>query len=351
MSFVGSGAEALALMAGEPHDIVVSDMRMPGMDGAELLTEVSQRYPHVARVVLSGQTELDGAVKVALVGHRFLSKPVDVNQVAGVISEVSAGIGDPRAAVLRRIAGAVRAVPTPAPHAARLAALLGTDVALDTTIEAASRNLGLTAKFLQMATSPFFSMRTKPASTDSVINLLGLPTIRALLDSGEVLWSPPTWGPAVERYLGDVVRHAVATGYLVNALASPGNRPYAQAAALMQDVGVFVCLADAEPVAGISHREVGVELLRLWGLPDPIVSAVAERDTVHKPTASGLGIAAALRTAHLLIQQTESRDPGDGTHDDELAELMAHPQLAVHPTDWRRAADEAAARAVEWYPR
>jgi DNA-binding NarL/FixJ family response regulator len=355
MSFVTSGADALDLLAQEPHDVVVSDMRMPGMDGAELLTLVSHKYPEVARVVLSGQTELDAAIKVAMAGHRFLTKPVDVDRVAGIIAELTAGTEDPRAAEVRRIAGAVRSLPSPAAHVAELSSLLGPgEVTLASTVHATAHNVGLTAKFLQMATSPFFSTRGGTGSTDSVVNVLGLPTVRALLDTGEVLWSPPAWGPAVETYLGDVVRHAVATAHLVGSLASPGNRPYAQAAALLQDVGVFVCLADEQAyplTATVPHREVGVELLRLWGLPAPIVSAVAERDHAHEPTATGLGISGAVRAAHLLIQRTPSRDPGDGVHEDELTELMAHPQLAVQKADWQRIADEAAERAVQWYPR
>jgi CheY-like chemotaxis protein len=355
MSFVTSGPEALDILAREPHDVVVSDMRMPGMDGAELLTLVSHRYPEVARVVLSGQTGLDAAIKVAMAGHRFLTKPADADRVAGVIAELTVGADRPHAAQVRRIAGAVRALPTPASQVAELSTLLApAEATVAGTIHATAHNVGLTAKFLQMATSPFFCPRGGTTSTDSVVNLLGLPTIRALLDTGEVLWSPPSWGPAVEAYLGDVVRHAVATAYLVGVLASPGNRPYAQAAALLQDVGVFVCLADeqAYPTTdGIDHREVGVELLRLWGLPAPIVAAVAERDSEHRPTATGLGIAGAVRAAHLLVQQTASRDPGDGAHGDELEELMSHPQLTVQDNDWRRAADDAATRALQWYPR
>ena len=347
MSFANSGAEALDLLADSPHDVVVSDMRMPGMDGAELLTQVSRRYPAVARVVLSGQTELDAAIKVAIAGHRFLTKPVDVDKVAGIIGELTTYTQGPHAGTIRRIAGAVRSLPTPAPHVAELTALLGgSDGTLANLIHAMSHNVGMTAKFLQMATSPFFCLGATAASTDSVVNVLGAPTIRALLDTGEVLWSPPAWGPDVEEQLGQVIRHAVASAYLVDSLASPGNRPYAQAAALLQDVGVFVCLSDPQTPPGIRHRDVGVELLRLWGLPAPIISAVAERDDEHRASTTGLGIAAAVRAAHLLIQQTELRDPADGTHEDELAELLAHPQLAARPTDWRRAADEAAARAV-----
>jgi hypothetical protein len=91
-----------------------------------------------------------------------------------------------------------------------------------------------------------------------------------------------------------------------------------------------------------------VDLLTLWGLPAPIVTAVAERDATHRPPAAGLGISAALRTAHLLVQQTGSRDPRADTHDDELALLLSHPQLAAAPTDWGRAAEEASVRAGQW---
>jgi DNA-binding NtrC family response regulator len=62
MSFAPGGEPALEVLAGAPHDVIVSDMRMPGMDGAELLTRVSTLYPEVARVVLSGQAEAEAAI-------------------------------------------------------------------------------------------------------------------------------------------------------------------------------------------------------------------------------------------------------------------------------------------------
>jgi HD-like signal output (HDOD) protein len=112
-----------------------------------------------------------------------------------------------------------------------------------------------------------------------------------------------------------------------------------------------VCLADDSPGSGaVPHREVGVELLRLWGLPAAIVAAVAEGDREHRPAVTGLGISGSVRAAHLLIQQTHARAPGAGTDEAELADLLAHPQIAARATDWRRAADEAATRAFQRYP-
>jgi hypothetical protein len=52
-------------------------------------------------------------------------------------------------------------------------------------------------------------------------------------------------------------------------------------------------------------------------------------------------VSASLRAAHLLIQQTESRAPWAGTHDEELALLLSHPQLKAQAVEWHRAAEEA----------
>jgi hypothetical protein len=60
-------------------------------------------------------------------------------------------------------------------------------------------------------------------------------------------------------------------------------------------------------------------------------------------------VAGAVRAAHLLVQQTEARDPSSGTHEDELALLLAHPQVMARSTDWARAAEEASERATRWF--
>jgi DNA-binding NtrC family response regulator len=58
MSFVSSGEEAMTLLAEQEHDIVISDLRMPGIDGATLLAQVREEHPTTVRIVLSGQAEL-----------------------------------------------------------------------------------------------------------------------------------------------------------------------------------------------------------------------------------------------------------------------------------------------------
>jgi len=77
MAFAPGGEAALAMMGATTFDVIVSDMRMPEMDGAALLTQVRNLYPQVVRIVLSGHTELSTALRVVPVAHQFLAKPCD----------------------------------------------------------------------------------------------------------------------------------------------------------------------------------------------------------------------------------------------------------------------------------
>jgi len=360
MVFASAGTEALELLAQAPYDVVVSDMRMPGMDGAELLTNVSRRHPQVARVVLSGDIEPEAAIQVAVAGHRFLTKPSDVQSLVAVIEQLLVRTSSAHRSEARRIAGGVRAIPTLPEHAAGIVALLAADANLSYAVQTAMHDVGLTAKLLQLSNSRFFGARPRNSSVESIINAMGVPMVQAVAGAGHVLRPASAWDPVIERHLRSAWRHAVATACLVDVVASPANRPHAQAAALLQDVGRLVCLAagdqdqgsgvdlTAETRDGVPFRDVGVELLHLWGLPQPIITAVAQRDILHSPDPSGLGVTAAVRTAHLLIQKTESACPGAGSDDSELAQLLAHPQLKAQAVDWRAAAEGASSRAGMW---
>src|SRR5580700_8181364 len=77
MKFTTSAPEALQLLAEAPCDVIVTDMRMPGMSGAELLARVTQLYPHVVRIVLSGMSDKEQSLASAIAAHQFLEKPCD----------------------------------------------------------------------------------------------------------------------------------------------------------------------------------------------------------------------------------------------------------------------------------
>ena len=95
LHFAVSGHEALEQLAALPFDVIVSDMRMPGMDGATLLGIVQQRLPNVFRIVLSGYAEPDDWALALPVAHQLLTKPCDLHTLQAAIDRAgSQGTGD-----------------------------------------------------------------------------------------------------------------------------------------------------------------------------------------------------------------------------------------------------------------
>ena len=124
MNFVTGGELALAELVANPYDVIVSDMRMPGMDGATLLHKVQQDYPHMVRIVLSGQAEQEISRRMVHVAHQFLSKPCDGRELQQVIEracKLQALLEHPS---LRQTVGQIGQLPTKPGLYTRLVAIL-----------------------------------------------------------------------------------------------------------------------------------------------------------------------------------------------------------------------------------
>jgi YesN/AraC family two-component response regulator len=85
MDFVSGGAEALSALKASPADVIVSDMRMPGMDGWQLLTEVRKLYPQTVRLILSGHAEATSIMRAVGMAHQYLAKPCESAAIKSAI--------------------------------------------------------------------------------------------------------------------------------------------------------------------------------------------------------------------------------------------------------------------------
>src|SRR5262245_49262911 len=89
VSTASDGAEALRLVAQESPDVLLTDLRMPGMDGHELLSRVRQAYPGVAVVIMTAHGTIRSAVEALREGAEdYLTKPIDVEELEHLLDRI-----------------------------------------------------------------------------------------------------------------------------------------------------------------------------------------------------------------------------------------------------------------------
>lgn len=304
--FATSGKEALAMLEELPADVVVSDMRMPFMDGAELLHQIRNRWPGTMRIILTGHSDLDATLRVLDVAHQFVSKPCNnaellatvenavtlrgLFQDPGVVAIVSRTIRLPAAPTV--FAEICRLIADPASDTRHIAELLGSDPALG-------------AKILQLANSAYFGGGNRIHDIGHAIARLGLDQVKLLVLASQVFAES-----ANDPYIDHLQRHALIASTLATRIA---GRPGAGAtAALLAHIGLIVPeLRDSEPGATTTlgntplHAAVAAYLLALWGLPMDIVDAVAHHHQPSRTAASDFGIAGVVHVAVALANGEE----------------------------------------------
>ena len=163
-------------------DIVVTDMRMPDMDGADLLACVRDRQPNAIRLVLSGQSSRDAALRAAQLTHQFLPKPIEMPVLERVLARALALrdlVGDQAIRSLVNDVAALPSVPELYVELTRSAADDG--VTMSHLTRMIERDSALCAKLLQVANSAFFGLPRETTSIEKAVTYLGLDVIRSLV--------------------------------------------------------------------------------------------------------------------------------------------------------------------------
>lgn len=361
MEFSTSGEDALRKLAQSEFDVVVTDMHMPGMSGAELLAELLQRHPNTVRIVLSGTVEHDLVLRSASSAHQYLVKPCDPATLRGTLEaalRIRAMLSSPR---LRMLVSRMTSLPSmPTVYAQLVKSLESDDVSSRELGQIIAQDVGMTAKILQLANSAFFGLYRYIASPAEAAVYLGVDIIRALTLSTSVFSAFRQTG-LTETFIEQLQRHSMATGTLAAAIAKAENLPKkAQDSSLiagcLHDVGKLVfavsCAAEYQNVIEESqngrasyheleqrdfdttHAEIGGYLLWLWGLPDAVCQAVAFH---HNPAAFSpnvLTAAAAIHVADVLDHET-SVAPGQSCSVTIDKEFLTKLGLADRIEQWR----------------
>ncbi len=301
MDFVDSGESALQMMAQKEFDVIVSDMRMPNMNGAELLNEVKDLHPNTIRFILSGYSDKDLILKSLDSTHQYLAKPCDPETLKTRILRATSLQESISNDALKNLISQLGELPTlPALYEEILSLLRQPDVSSECLSDAIKKDIGMTAKILKFANSGYVGLKRKISGMNDAVSYLGMDYIRSIILTigafgrlkqfqidGSTL--EDFWGNSLmvaeaakaitisqtssrtmaeESYVGGLLH---ACGKLILSANFPSK--YVEVNKMVEEDEMP--LLDAEvKIFGAHHGQVGAFILGLWGLAGPIVEAV-----------------------------------------------------------------------------
>jgi len=287
----GPGAEvALSMLEACAFDVIVSDMRMPGIDGAALLEIVREKYPTVLRFILSGYTELEASYRALPVAHQFLLKPCDPEALRAAIQRATSLVKMLNSEMLAGMVGSLRDLPSLPRICQELRRVLSDpDASIDQVARVVEQDVATSAKVLQLVNSAFFGVTREISDVKAAVSYLGMTLLQNLILSVELfrLFQPKKAIPGFS--IEEFQEHSLVTSKIASRLARDLLLPDATAvAAMLHDVGKLVIVEKfpehfarvlegaqgerktlfsiEEDLIGVSHAEVGAYLLSLWGL-------------------------------------------------------------------------------------
>jgi len=371
MVFASSGARALELLESNHFDVVVSDMRMPGMDGAQLLAEVKKRCPDTLRFVLSGQSEGEVVYRSIGEAHQFLSKPCKPKLLKECVDKAFALRDLLASDSLKSIVAQIRALPpVPQVYTKLCEALKSPECSIGDVGHVIETDPAMTAKILQVTNSAFFGLRREVTPATQAPSLLGLNTIKALgLTMG--LFAPMERSELPKGFLLNALwKHSMIVAGYAQAICqvedpSKDRTGDAYTAGLLHDTGELVFassyaadyehvhdyavvnaipLYEAEKaVLGCTHGEIGAYLLGIWGLPHSIVESVAYH---HRPEDSIGSAFSPLTAVHVadVLAFSRQKEPSDYPAPQISAPYLEKLGLADRVPHWEQACANADAK-------
>ncbi|MGD0814454.1 MAG: response regulator [Verrucomicrobiota bacterium] len=367
MEFVAGGAQALERMAQAPFDVVVTDMRMPGMNGAELLDEVMRRHPKTVRIVLSGHADKDLILKCVSSTHQYLSKPCDAASIKTTVRRACGLENEEQNEKVKQLVAGMERLPSlPSLYVQIVEELNSPAATIEHIGEIISQDVAMTAQFLRLVNSAYFGLSRAVASPTEAAIYLGVDTIKSLVLSLHTFskfedvkgrgfkldallhHSLRTAGRArgiaqMEDASQKISNECFVGGMLHDIgellLAANYPREYQQVTQLIDEEGDSHCAAEKK-IFGVNHASVGGYLLGLWGLPVTVVEAIALH---HCPNRTGNPVFGALTAVHAanVFENERAGCPGPNAENDLDDSYLDRLGLTHRVAAWRETGQAA----------
>jgi HD-like signal output (HDOD) protein/CheY-like chemotaxis protein len=329
MAYASNGREALQLLSLSQFDVLVTDVRMPEVNGIELLTAVIREYPQMVRIVLSGTADHELTLRSVTLAHQYLMKPCDSATLLSTLENALTLrniLDDPS---LTALIGRIRSLPSlPTIYHKLMNAVQSAETPVAVIGDIIAEDLAMSAKVLQWVNSPLFGSRRTIANPKEAAIYLGVETVKAMALTESVFSrfdSSNTPGFSVEE-LRD---HSFQVATMARQIARSQQLPRSVVddvflAGLMHDLGKLVlgcnfprqyqevvkcsnhqeaALEAERKIFGTTHAEVGGYILWLWGLPKTVTAIVVRHHTAGPETAEVRDPAGIVNWADWLARQ------------------------------------------------
>jgi CheY-like chemotaxis protein len=287
--FVNSGKEALELLTRRHFDVIVSDMRMPGMNGADLLKSIRRSDPEALRVVLSGQADTTVLLEALEATHRYLSKPCDIRSVEKILKDAVLGKFWVESIALRKHIALLSSLPCQSRVVSDFRYLISQNAPREQLINTARSDLGLSLRLIHLAHALVPDRLL--TSAHEVIEILGYDLLSQGIDTGII--NEISEGDDLAEMVKEISEKSQIVARYARELAEmylPLEATRLERAGYLSGVGSLVLMScfgkefAFEPDSFITldlasnqldSRRVGAFLLTLWGLGDEIPRIIA----------------------------------------------------------------------------
>jgi len=332
LHFVESGEKALELMDKQPFEVLISDMRMPGMNGVQLLTAVKEKFPQTVRFVLSGFSDRKMILDSVGLTHQFFTKPCDPEHLIHAIQFSTSLYTHLNCANVQKVICDIKTLPTPPLTYTKMTEELNKeDPSIEKLSELVMMDSAISARVLQMVNSAFFGIGRPVADLCQATMFLGIENLRSLV---LILGISKESFAGLERYfdINLYTDHSIAVGTLAQLIASEigwsrNDSQGAFTAGLLHDMGKLVMAThfrelyckpeefsmktpDTELIQeledslfGINHAQIGAALLALWGIPPKIINAIAFHHKPQDDTIQGISLSSIIHIANAIVYQ------------------------------------------------
>ena len=313
MTFAIGGQAALDLAEETHFDAIVSDLRMPGIDGLKVVEAFAEHHPEVIRIILSGHSDEQMIMKLTGLAHQFLAKPCDSQVLINTLTRTFALKDILGNKSLQTLVASMKSLPSiPVVYQDIMNQLKSPDCNLQAIGKTVHQDPAMSAKILQLVNSAFFGLGHHISDTEEAVTQLGLDVIKSLVLSIGI------FSQFDEKNLKDkefsiekLWKHSLDVAELSKRIAiaeRAGKKMVDNCffAGLVHEIGILILennfsedyqkvreLSNTQDISlnqaeqkifGATHGAVGAYLLGLWSMSDEVVEAVAFHE---QPVLSG----------------------------------------------------------------